>query len=79
MPKRKIMIGKKIPPSKLKKLAAANIGVTSVLPPTEREVEGQQTMMRLAQCPGGHMTWLVYDTEHIQYYKCGVCGCAFIV
>jgi len=78
MAKRKIIVGKKIPASKLKKLDAANIGVTSVLPP-QAEVEGQQTSMRLAQCPGGHMTWLVYDTDHVQYYKCGVCGMAFVL
>lgn len=78
MAARKIMRGRKIAPGKLKKLSAANIGVTSVLPP-EREVEGQQTMLRLAECPSGHVTWLLYDTEHIQYYRCGVCGCAFLV
>jgi hypothetical protein len=78
MAARKIMRGRKIAPGKLKKLDAANIGVTSVLPP-EREVEGQQTMLRLAQCPSGHVTWLLYDTQHIQYYKCGVCGCPFLV
>jgi hypothetical protein len=55
--------GKTIDPAKMAKARAE-----------APEVEGQYSYQRQCECANGHISWVTYDTQVYQAYRCPTCG-----
>lgn len=70
-------IGTKITPAEAAKLDPAKRGVL-VTKPQEADVEGQEIIYALTECPWcGHVGYSYISTNTYNWYTCGNCGGAF--